>query len=106
MIYSKNLLVIRILFENLKKKPIFGVFRPAAYMKETGQYCSNMRINVLNKEIKPGEKVVFETIMEAPVGFGEHLREGSLLILKEGLDDAGKAIVLEILGYYDDSKKI
>ena len=105
MIYKNNLLVIRILFENLTKKPIFGVFRPQAYMQETGKYCSNLRFNVLNREIKKGEKVVFETILEAPVGFGEHLREGAMLIIKEGLDEAGKAIVLEILGYYNEAKQ-
>ena len=73
-------------------------------MQETGNYCSTIRFNIFEKEFKKGERVVFETILEAPVGFGEHLREGALLIIKEGRDEVGRAIVLEILGYYDEVK--
>lgn len=97
MIYSNKLLKIRILFESFRKKPIYGVFRPQAYMHETGDYCSNLRFNIFKKEIKQGQKVVFETILESPVGFGEHLCEGALFIIKEGLDTIGKGILLEVL---------
>ncbi len=97
MIYKNKLLKIRILFESFQKKPIYGVSRPQAYMQETGDYCSNLRFNIFKKEIKQGQKVVFETILESPVGFGEHLREGALFIIKEGLDTVGKGILLEVL---------
>ncbi len=101
MIYQNKLLVIRILFESFQKKPIYGVFRPQAYMEETGHYSSHLRFNLFKKEVKQHQKVVFETILESPVGFGEHLREGALLIIKEGLDIVGKAILLEVIGYFD-----
>jgi len=105
MVYQNKLLVIRILFESFRKKPIYGVFRPQAYMEETGNYSSNLRFNVFEKEMKQNQKVVFETILESPVGFGEYLREGSLFIIKEGLDVVGKAILLEVIGYYQENKK-
>ena len=75
-------------------------------MQETDKYCSNLRFNIFKKEIKPNEKAVFETILESPVGFGEHLREGALLTIKEGLNVVGKAIVLEVFGYYDEVKDV
>lgn len=105
MIYQNKLLVIRILFESSRKRPIYGALRPQVYMQETGNYCSNLRFNIFKKEIKQGQKVVFETILESPVGFGEHLREGTLLIIKEGLDTIGKAILLEVIGYFDEVKR-
>jgi translation elongation factor EF-Tu-like GTPase len=100
MVYQNKLLVIRILFESFRKHPVYGVFRPQAYMQETGNYSSNLRFNIFEKEVTPGQKVVFETILESPVGFGEHLREGALFTIKEGLDVVGKAILLEVIGYY------
>lgn len=101
MIYENKLLVVRILFENFRKRPVSGAFRPQAYLDETGNYSSNLRFNIFNKEIKQGEKVVFETILESPVGFGENLREGALFTIKEGLDIVGKAILLEVVGYFE-----
>lgn len=105
MIYENKLLVVRILFENFRKRPIYGVLRPQAYMQETGNYSSNIRFNIFKKEIKQGQKAVFETILESPVGFGEHLREGALFTIKEGLDTIGKAILLEVIGYYEEVKR-
>ena len=105
MVYQNKLLVVRILFESFRKKPIYGAFRPQAYMEETGNYSSNLRFNIFKKEIKQNQKAVFETILESPVGFDEHLREGALFIIKDGLDTIGKAILLEVVGYYDGVRK-
>lgn len=100
LIYENKLLVIRVLFENTTKKKIFGIYRPSAYMKETGNFFTTFRMDVLKKEIGPGENAVVTGILEAPAGYGEHLREGSLLSLRNGLDEEGRAIVLEVIGYH------
>lgn len=99
MIYSKNNLIVKIFFENLRKRPVYGVFRPQAYIDGATKYCTTCRFNLLKKEIKQGDKIVFDTILEAPKGFEHHLKEGTLLTIREGLDLVGKAIVLEIIGY-------
>ena len=77
MVYQNKLLVIRILFQSFQKKPLYGAHRPLAYMEETGNYSSILRFNIFKKEVKQGQQIVFETILESPVGFGEHLREGA-----------------------------
>lgn len=43
-------------------------------------------------------KILFElkAVLFAPHGFGEHLKQGSLLTLQNGLTIEAKAIVLEI----------
>jgi hypothetical protein len=102
MIYHKNNLVIKILFENLRKQPVFGISRPQAYIGNTTKYCTVCKFDILRKEIKQGEKAVFDTILEAPKGFGEQLKEGTLLTIKDGLDIIGKAIVLDIIGYNEE----
>jgi translation elongation factor EF-Tu-like GTPase len=99
MIYSKKLLIIRILFESLRKKPVFGIYRPQAYLREAGSYCTTLRIEEFKKEIRAGEAVVMTAVLEFPVGYGKHLKPGALLRIRDGLDDVGKAIVLEIIGY-------
>ncbi len=99
MIYNRNLLIIRILFECFRKKPIFGIYRPQAYILEAGSYCTNMRIEEFKKEINAGEAVVITAVLESPVGYGKHLKPGVLLRIRDGLDDVGKAIILEIIGY-------
>ena len=104
MIYKNKLLVIRIVFQSLHNRPIYGVFRPQAYMEETGKYSSNLRFNLFKKEITPGQKTVFETILESPVGFGHHLKEGALFTIKDGLDIIGKAVLVEVIGYLDELK--
>lgn len=96
IIYTKPL-VIRILFENTQKSVISGISRPTVYLNETGNYSSIARFNLLDKEIKKGDKLIFDTIIDSPVGFGKHLHEGALLTVKNGLDEIGKAIVLDIL---------
>ena len=102
MIYSKNLLVIKILFENTSKKNIFGIWRPSAYLKETGNYFTTMRIDITKKEIEPGDDLVITAILEAPVGFGEHLKINSVLSVRNGLEEIGRALVMEIIGYFDE----
>jgi translation elongation factor EF-Tu-like GTPase len=99
MIYSKKLLLVRILFDCFRKKPIFGIYRPQAYIREAGSYCTTIRIEEFKKEILAGESVVITAVLESPVGYGKHLKPGVLLRICDGLDDVGKAIVLEIIGY-------
>ena len=102
MIYHKNLLVIKIIFENISKKIIFGVYRPSAYMKETGNFFTTVRMDILKKEIAPDDDVVMNVILESPAGFGEYLKEGALLSIRNGLEEEGRAIVLQILEYMDE----
>ena len=103
MIYHKNLLVVKILFENTLKKPIFGVYRPSAYMEQAKGFFTSIRMDIFKKEIEPGEDIVMNAIIESPVGFGEHLKEGALLFIRNGLDEEGRALILEILGYADEN---
>ena len=106
MIYHKNLLVIRILFENVSKRKIFGMYRPSAYMKESSNYCTTCRMDIVNNEIEPGGHVVTTAILEAPVGFGKFLNPGSVLSIRNGLDEEGRALIVEILGYADEITNI
>jgi translation elongation factor EF-Tu-like GTPase len=99
MIYNKNLLIVRVLFECLRKKPVFGIYRPQAYIREAGSYSTTFRIEEFKKEIVAGEAVVITAVLESPVGYGKCLKPGVLLRIRDGLDDVGKAIILEIIGY-------
>ena len=99
MIYGQNLLIVRVLFESLRKKPVFGIYRPQAYIRESGSYCTTIRIEEFKKEIVAGVPVVITVVLESPVGYGKYLKPGVLLRIRDGLDDVGKAIVLEIVGY-------
>ena len=105
MIYQNKPLLIRILYENTHKNSVFGIYRPQAYIKEAGNYCTVCRIDILKQEIKQGKNIVINAILEAPVGFGEHLTEGTLLSLRSGLDEEGRAIVLEVINYLDELDK-
>ena len=96
MIYSQNLLPVKILFENISSKPIFGVYRPSAYMKETGTFFTTLRLDILKKEIEPGASLVLTGSLDAPAGFGHHLKAGAVLSVRVGLEEQGRAIVLEI----------
>jgi hypothetical protein len=102
MIYSKHNLVLRVLFENFRKKPIYGVFRPQAYIKASGKYSSTIRFDQFKKDLVFGEQIVLTAVLDAPVGYGKHLHAGVLMRIHDGLDDVGKVIVLEILGYMPD----
>ncbi|MEW6468035.1 MAG: hypothetical protein AB1458_03880 [Bacteroidota bacterium] len=103
MIYYKNLLAVKILFENTSKRGIYGIWRPSVYLKESGNYCTTLRADIVKKEIEPGDDVVMNAILEAPKGFGEHLKEGAVLSVRNGLDEVGRALVLEIIGYLDEA---
>jgi translation elongation factor EF-Tu-like GTPase len=96
VIYSVPLLPLIVLFESSRRKPIFGIYRPQAYIKGAKGYCSVIRFELFKKEVMPGDQVVVPAVLEAPVGFGKKLRPGVLLTIKDGLDEVGKAIVLEI----------
>ena len=106
MIYSNNLLVVGILLENTSQRKIFGVFRPSAYMKETGTFFTTARIDLFKKEIEPKESIVIPAILESPAGFGHNLKNGAVLSLRSGLDEIGKAIILEIQGYTSDMQDV
>ena len=96
LIYSQNLLPVKILFENVSDKPIFGVYRPSAYMKETGTFFTTLRLDILKKEVEPGKSLVMTGTLDAPAGFGHHLKVGALLSVRVGLEEQGRAIVLDI----------
>ena len=74
-------------------------------MKETGTFFTIMRMDVLKKEIEPKEDLIMTVILESPAGFGEHLKPGALMIIRNGVHEEGRAVVLEILGYFDDLKE-
>jgi hypothetical protein len=99
LIYSQPLLILTVLFENFRRKPVYGVYRPQAYIPESGSYCSNIRFDQFKQEINFGDQIVIQAVLEAPVGYGKYLKAGTLLHIKDGLDLVGKAIVLEIVGY-------
>jgi hypothetical protein len=102
MIYHRNLLVIKILFENTSKKNIFGVYRPSAYLPGAGSFFTTLRLDIFKKEIEPGDSVVLTGILESPAGFGEYLKVGCVISVRSGLDEQARAMVMEILGYTDE----
>lgn len=99
MIYYKKYLQVRLLLENVCKYELTGVYRPQAYIKEAGNYCTECQMELFKKPIEPGESLVINAVLLSPHGFGEHLKQGSLLTLRNGLDIEAKAVVLEIIGY-------
>jgi hypothetical protein len=101
MIYQNKPLVIRVLFENTSKKKIFGVYRPSAYLEGSGNFFTTLRLDIFKKEIEPGDSLVLTAILEGPAGYGEHLKTGAVLSIRSGLDEQGRALVMEILGYAD-----
>ncbi|MCE3278415.1 MAG: hypothetical protein K0S44_606 [Bacteroidetes bacterium] len=99
MIYSKKYLIVKLLIENLSKYELMGIYRPQAYCKGAKGYSSECQVELFKKPIEPGKSEVLKAVLVNPVGFGEHLHEGSLLTLRNGIDVEAKAIVLEIIGY-------
>ena len=81
---------------------MFGFLRPSIYMAETGTFFSTARLDIKKKEIEPRESEVLRIILESPSGFGEHLKKGAVLSVRNGLDEIGRALVLEIEGYWED----
>ncbi len=100
--YLKKNLVVKLLFENTSKNEIMGIKRYNAYMNETGNYCTLCKIDITRNPILPREQKVITAILESPVGFGKYLKETSLLIIKDGIYEEGRAIVLDILGNMDE----
>lgn len=76
-----------------------GIYRPQAYVKGAKGYSSECQIELYKKPIEPGKSEVLKAVLLNPVGFGEHLKQGSLLTLRNGIDIEAKAVVLEITGY-------
>ncbi len=99
MIYHKKYLIIKLLIENVSRYELIGIYRPQAYLKETKGYSTECQIELYKKSIEQGESAVLNAVLYAPHGFGEHLKQGSLLTLRNGLDIEAKAVVLEIVGY-------
>jgi hypothetical protein len=99
MIYHKKYLLVKLLVENVGTYELMGFYRPQAYLKGVKGYCTECQIELLKKPINPGESLVVNAVLLAPIGFGEDLKQGSLLHLQNGLDVEAKAVVLEIVGY-------
>lgn len=76
-----------------------GIYRPQAYVQGAKGYSSECQIELYKKSIEPGKSEVLKAVLLNPVGFGEHLKQGSLLTLRNGIDIEAKAVVLEIVGY-------
>ncbi len=98
MIYHKKYLKVKLLIENVCKYELMGIYRPQAYITGVKNYCTECQIELYKKPIEPGQSAVLNAVLFAPHGFGEHLQQGSLLTLRNGLDIEAKAIVLEIMG--------
>ena len=99
MIYHKKYLIVKLLIENLSKYELMGIYRPQAYVKGAKGYSTECQIELYKKPIEQGQNAVVNAVLFAPHGFGEHLKQGSLVTLRNGLDIEAKAVVLEILGY-------
>jgi hypothetical protein len=99
LIYLKKYLIVKLLIENVCKYELMGIYRPQAYCKGSKGYSSECQIELYKKPIEPGKSEVMKAVLVNPLGFGEHLKQGSLLTLRNGLDVEAKAIVLEIIGY-------
>ncbi|MCW3084571.1 MAG: hypothetical protein JWP12_1937 [Bacteroidetes bacterium] len=99
MIYSKKYLVVKLLIENVSKYELMGIYRPQAYVQGAKGYSSECQVELYKKPIEPGKSEVLNAVLVNPLGFGDNLKEGSLMTLKNGLDTEAKAMVLEIIGY-------
>jgi hypothetical protein len=99
LIYHKKYLIVKLLIENLSKYELMGIYRPQAYCKGAKGYSCECQVELFKKPIEPGKSEVLKAVLVNPVGFGDHLHEGSLLTLRNGIDLEAKAIVLEIIGY-------
>lgn len=98
MIYHKKYLQVKLLLENVCKYELMGVYRPQAYLKGAGKYCTECQIDLFKKPIEPGENRIVSALLYSPQGYGDKLITGSLLTLRNGLDVEAKATVLEIIG--------
>lgn len=99
MIYLKKYLVVKLLIENVSNYELMGIYRPQAYVKGAKGYSTECQIELYKKPIEQGQSAVINAVLFAPHGFGEHLKQGSLVTLRNGLNIEAKALVLEIIGY-------
>jgi hypothetical protein len=99
MIYQKKYLVVKLLLQNVCEKEINGIYRPQAYLKGGGSYCTECQIEIWKKPIGPKDSLVLNAVLYAPHGFGDKLNQGSLLILRNGLEIEAEGVILEIIGY-------
>ena len=97
MIYLKKYLRVKLLVENVSKYELMGIYRPQGYIKESKSYSTECQIEFFKKPLKQNESRVINAVLFAPHGYGEHLKQGSLLTLRNGLDVEAKAVVLEIM---------
>lgn len=96
MIYLKKYLRVKLLIENISSYELMGIYRPQAYIKESKSYCTECQIEFFKKPLEKGESRVINGVLFAPHGYGEHLKQGSLLTLRNGLNVEAKAVVLEL----------
>jgi len=99
LIYHKKYLIVKLLIENVSKYELMGIYRPQAYVKGAKGYSTECQIELYKKPLEHGQSAVINAVLFAPHGFGEHLKQGSLLTLRNGLEIEAKAVVLEIIGY-------
>ncbi|MES2591604.1 MAG: hypothetical protein V4608_06945 [Bacteroidota bacterium] len=99
MIYHKKYLIVKLLIENVSKYELMGIYRPQAYVQGAKGYSTECQMELYKKPIEPGQSLVVNAVLLAPHGFGEHLKQGSLLTLRNGIDIEAKAVALEIIGY-------
>jgi hypothetical protein len=97
MIYHKKYLRVKLLVENLSRYELMGFYRPQAYVQGAKGYSTECQFELFKTPISPGQSAVVTGVLFAPHGFGEHLKAGSLVTLRNGLDVEAKAVVLEIL---------
>jgi hypothetical protein len=97
LIYHKKYLKVKLLLENLSKYELMGIYRPQAYVAGAGKYCTECQFELFKRTIEPGQSVVITGVLFAPHGYGEHLKPGSLVTLRNGLETEAKAVVLEIM---------
>ncbi len=91
--------MVKLLIENVSNYELMGIYRPQAYLKGVKKYCTECQMELYKKPIHAGETAVVNAVLFAPHGYGDHLQQGSLLHLQNGLDIEAKAVVLEIIGY-------
>ena|SRR6218665_1139245 len=97
MIYTKKYLKVKLLVENVCNYELKGIYRPQAYAQGAKGYSTECQMELYKNPIEPGKSEVLNAVLYAPLGFGEHLNQGSLLTLRNGLDVEAKAMVLEIM---------
>ena len=97
MIYHKKYLPVKLLLENVCSYELMGIYRPQAYIKGNKGYCTECQINLFKNPVEARETTVVNAVLLAPHGFGENLKQGTLLHLQNGLRVEAKAIVLEII---------